>query len=92
MYFSYLWNQFFFSSSVGIPNATILKYLGSRYSVICLIVEPLPAVSLPSNTTATGTLFFLTHSCSFNNSICNISFSVLNTFLGILDFSCSTSS
>jgi len=53
-------------------------------------VEPFPAVSLPSKIITKGILFFLTHSCNFNNSICNNSFSVLNIFLGILDFSSST--
>jgi len=85
MCFSYLANQFFFSSSVGSPSATILNPLGFKYSVNLLIVDPLPAASLPSNTIATFFLFLTTHSCSFNNSTCNPNFSVSYCFLVIKD-------
>lgn len=58
----YLSNQNFSSFLVGTPNATTLKNLGSKYYTIFFIVAPFPAVSLPSNTTATEVLFLLIHS------------------------------
>jgi hypothetical protein len=76
MYFSYLENQFSFSSSVGTPNAITLNPFGSKYSVNLLIVDPLPAVSLPSKTIAILAPVFLTHSCNFNNSTCISNFSL----------------
>src|SRR5215475_2824595 len=45
--------------------------LGLRYWVTRLIVLPLPAASLPSNTTTSLARSVLTHSCSFTSSACS---------------------
>src|SRR5512133_2687731 len=51
---TYLWKYHCdFSLSVGTASATIRHILGLRQPAIVLMTPPLPAASLPSNTTTT---------------------------------------
>ena len=57
---------------MGFGKATILICLGLILSVILLIAPPLPAASLPSNSTITRSLFLMAQVWSFITSICNL--------------------
>ncbi|SKV85892.1 Uncharacterised protein [Mycobacteroides abscessus subsp. abscessus] len=60
------------STAVGFSNATTRAPRGLRCSVNRLIDPPLPAASRPSKMMHIFSPCSLTHSCSFNNSICSL--------------------
>jgi hypothetical protein len=72
---SYRLNQYLDSDSVGTPSAWIEKCAGIRFSVKRLMVEPLPAASLPSKTTTRESFWWTNHCWIFNSSTCSRRFS-----------------
>jgi hypothetical protein len=55
-----------FSRSEGAGSATTRNTRGLTFSVIALIVPPLPAASLPSNRMMTQSFFSFTYSCKWH--------------------------
>ena len=65
----YRWKYHWVASrSVGLVERAIRAFRGLRYSVIRLIVPPLPAASRPSKTTTIRAPDALTHCCILTSS------------------------